>query len=29
VQRFAARLDHFADDFINLIARQSGPQSKG
>ncbi|MCH1568033.1 MAG: protein TolQ [Alphaproteobacteria bacterium] len=23
VQRFSARLDHFADDFINLIARQS------
>jgi biopolymer transport protein TolQ len=29
VQRFSSRLDHFADDFINLIARQSGPQSKG
>ncbi len=29
VQRFAARLDHFADDFINLISRQSGPKSKG
>jgi biopolymer transport protein TolQ len=29
VQRFASRLDHFSDDFINLMARQSGPQSKG
>ena len=29
VQRFSSRLDHFADDFINLIARQSGQQSKG
>ena len=29
VQRFASRLDHFADDFINLMARQSTPQSKG
>jgi biopolymer transport protein TolQ len=29
VQRFASQLDHFSDDFINLMARQSGPQSKG
>ena len=29
VQRFSSRLDHFADDFINLIARQGGQQSKG
>lgn len=29
VQRFASRLDHFADDFINLMARQNTPQSKG
>ena len=29
VQRFALRLDHFADDFINLMARQNTPQSKG
>jgi biopolymer transport protein TolQ len=29
VQRFASRLDHFADDFINLMARQSTPQGKG
>ena len=29
VQRFASRLDHFSDDFINFMARQSGPQSKG
>ena len=29
VQRFALLLDHFADDFINLMARQNTPQSKG
>lgn len=29
VQRFASRLDHFADDFINLMARQNTPQSRG
>ena len=29
VQRFSSRLDHFADDFINLIARQGGQRSKG
>ena len=29
VQRFASRLDHFADDFINLMARQNNAQSKG
>ena len=29
VQRFASRLDHFADDFINLMARQNTPESKG
>ena len=29
VQRFASLLDHFADDFINLMARQNPPQSKG
>ena len=29
VQRFASRLDHFADDFINLMARQNTPQGKG
>ena len=29
VQRFASRLDHFADDFINLMARQNNAQGKG
>ncbi|MGB0478122.1 MAG: protein TolQ [Parvibaculales bacterium] len=29
VQRFASRLDHFADDFINLMARQNTAQGKG
>ena len=29
VQRFALRLDHFADDFINLMARQNNAQGKG
>ena len=29
VQRFASRLDHFADDFINLMARQNSSQGTG
>ena len=29
VQRFASQLDHFADDFINLMARQNNAQDKG
>lgn len=29
VQRFASRLDHFADDFVNLMARQNNAQGKG
>ena len=29
VQRFASRLDHFADDFINLMARQNNAHGKG
>ena len=29
VQRFASRLDHFADDFINLVARQNNSRGKG
>jgi len=29
VQRFASRLDHFADDFVSLMVRQSSAQAKG